>query len=161
MLKNILFVFVFISVAYGLPEHNEIYKQKQELEALKDELNDFYEMKELEYQKNKKQLEAIQKEIEKSEARIKKIKEDDQKVLDEINRVITSKAMLMYDKMKLTVVINIFNNMINQGKLDEVFDIMLRMKEKRVMKILKKLDSKISTIIMQKMRIVKSKEKEK
>jgi len=68
--------------------------------------------------------------------------------------------------MKLKVVIDIFNNMIKNGELDEVFDIIIRLKEKRVMKILKKLDPKITTDIMEKMRILKedvnnSKDKEK
>ena len=63
--------------------------------------------------------------------------------------------MKMYDKMKLGVVINVFNEMINNGEIDEVFDIMIRLKEKRVMKILKKFDTKTSTILMKKMRIYK------
>jgi len=45
--------------------------------------------------------------------------------------------------------------MISNGEIDEVFDIMMRMKEKRVMKILKKFDTKTSTILMKKMRINK------
>jgi len=45
--------------------------------------------------------------------------------------------------------------MINNGKIDEVFDIMIRMSDKRVMKILKKLDTQTSTLIMKKMRIIK------
>jgi flagellar motility protein MotE (MotC chaperone) len=132
-----------------------LYKEKQELIAIKDELNEFYEQKELEYQKNKVALENIQKSIKDAEKNIKQLQEENQKTLDEINRVITSKAMTMYDKMKLGVVINIFNEMINNGKIDEVFDIMIRMNEKRVMKILKKLDTQTSTLIMKKMRIIK------
>ena len=73
-------------------------------------------------------------------------------LIDEINKVITTKAMLMYDKMKLGVVINIFNEMIENKEMDEVFDIIIRLKDKRVMKILKKLDTKISTEIMQRLR---------
>jgi hypothetical protein len=65
----------------------------------------------------------------------------------------------MYDKMKLGVVINIFNEMIANGEINEVFDIMIRMKDKRVMKIMKKFDSKTSTILMKKMRILKEKPK--
>ena len=67
--------------------------------------------------------------------------------------------MLMYDKMKLGVVINVFNEMIRNGEIDEVFDILMRMKEKRVMKILKKFDTETSTLMMKKMRINKEKNK--
>ena len=137
------------------------YKEKEELLTVKDELNEFYETKELEYQKNKTELEKIQKEILKAEENIKKLKEENEKVLQEIKREITSKAMRMYDKMKIGVVINVFNEMISNGEIDEVFDIMIQMKETRVMKILKKLDTKTSTLIMKKLRILKEENEQK
>jgi len=168
MLKKIFFIALIISSlsSADLMKESTLYKEKEELMLIKDELNDFYEAKELDYQKSKAQLERLQKEIKKEEESIRALRDENQKILDEINRVITSKAMLMYDKMKLKVVIDVFNNMIKDGELDEVFDIIIRLKEKRVMKILKKLDPKITTDIMEKMRILKedvnnSKDKEK
>jgi flagellar motility protein MotE (MotC chaperone) len=139
-------------------EEGNLYKEKQELMEVKDELNEFYELKELEYQKQKAELESIHKKIKADEENITKTRDENQKILDEINRVITSKAMKMYDKMKLSVAVNIFNQMINEGKIDEVFDILIRMKDKRVMKVLKKLDTKTATILMEKMRILKDEE---
>jgi len=156
LIRTILCTLLLLSVSNAITtKEGALYKEKQELIAVKDELNEFYEIKELEYQKNKSELESLQKNIKESENNILKIKEDNQKILDEINRVITTKAMLMYDKMKLGVVVNVFKEMIANGEIDEVFDIMMRMKEKRVMKILKKFDTKISTILMKKMRINK------
>ncbi|BFU77951.1 hypothetical protein ALC152_11660 [Arcobacter sp. 15-2] len=159
MFGKILLGLIFIlTLSYGVTtKEGALYKEQQELMIIKDELNEFYEIKELEYQKNKAELLSLQKSIKKDEQSIIDTKKANQKVLDEINRVITSKAMLMYDKMKLKIVINVFNEMIENGELDEVFDIMIRMKEKRVMKILKKLDTKTSTLIMKKMRIIKEK----
>jgi len=159
MFGKILLGLIFIvNLSYGVTtKEGALYKEQQELMIIKDELNEFYEIKELEYQKNKAELLSLQKSIKKDEQSIIDTKKANQEVLDEINRVITSKAMLMYDKMKLKIVINVFNEMIENGELDEVFDIMLRMKEKRVMKILKKLDTKTSTLIMKKMRIIKEK----
>ena len=155
-LKFLLFALLISNLSYAAAtKEGALYKEKQELIAVKDELNEFYEIKELEYQKNKSELEQLQLDIKNSEQRIKNTKEENQKILDEINRVITNKAMLMYDKMKLGVVVNVFNEMIESGEIDEVFDIMMRMKEKRVMKILKKLDTDTSTILMKKMRIDK------
>jgi hypothetical protein len=161
MVTKIYLILLVLSsfLVAGSMQEGDLYKQKQELISLKDELNDFYEIKELEYQKNKKELEAIEKKIKADEKSIQSIRDDKKKILDEINRVMVSKATLMYDKMKLGVVINIFNEMINNGEIDEVFDIMVRMKDKRVMKILKKLDVKTSTLIMKKLR--KSKQKTK
>ena len=154
--KILLSTFLLLNISYAAStKEGALYKEKQELLAVKDELNEFYEIKELEYQKNKAELEQLQKSIKASEKAILKTKNDNQKILDEINRVITDKSMLMYDKMKLGVVINVFNEMIRNGEIDEVFDIMIRMKEKRVMKILKKFDTETSTILMKKMRINK------
>lgn len=159
--RILLFSIFFTTSLYAINSTDSTYfKEKEELLTVKDELNEFYETKELEYQKNKTELEKIQKEILKAEENIKKLKEENDKVLQEIKRELTSKAMRMYDKMKLGVVINVFNEMIANGEIDEVFDIMVRMKEKRVMKILKKLDTKTSTLIMKKLRILKE-EKEK
>ena len=154
--KSLLLIVFISSFMYGaITKEGQLYKEKQELLAVKDELNEFYEIKELEYQRNKTELEKLQSIIKKEEATIVKTKEDNQKILDEINRVITSKAMTMYDKMKLGIVVNVFNEMIANGEIDEVFDILTRMKIKRVMKILKKFDTKTSTLLMKKMRISK------
>jgi len=160
--KIILFFILLTGNLYAIKDTKSVYyKEKEELLAVKDELNEFYETKELEYQKNKAELERIQKDILKAEENIKKLKKQNDKTLQEIKREITSKAMRMYDKMKLGVVVNIFNEMIKNGKIDEVFDIMIRMKEKRLMKILKKLDTKTSTLIMKKLRILKEEEEQK
>lgn len=154
--KFYILLLITCNIAFGaVVQESSLYKEKQELIAVKDELNEFYEMKELEYQNNKKELKKIQEIIKKDEESIRKLRDEKQKILDEINRVITSKAMTLYDKMKLGVVINVFNEMIKNGEIDEVFDIMIRMKEKRVMKILKKLDTETSTLLMKKMRILK------
>jgi len=157
LIKIVLYSFLFINLSQAaVTKEGALYKEKQELLSIKDELNEFYEIKELEYQKNKTELEKLEKEIKKAEESILKTKKSNQDILDEINRVITSKSSLMYDKMKLGTVINVFNEMISNGEIDEVFDIMIRMKEKRVMKILKKFDTKTSTILMKKMRINKN-----
>ncbi len=161
-LKLLLLCILFSNALLGASEtKSAYYKEKEELLTVKDELNEFYETKELQYQKNKAALEKIQKEILKAEENIKKTKDENQKILQEIKREITSKSMRMYDKMKLGVVVNVFNTMIDNGEIDEVFDIMLRMKEKRVMKILKKLDTDTATLIMKKMRILKEDNKQK
>ena len=106
VLQNLLFAVVM--------EEGNLYREKQELMEVKDELNEFYELKELEYQKQKAELETIHKKIKADEENIIKVRDENQKILDEINRVITSKAMTMYDKMKLGVAVNIFNEMIKK-----------------------------------------------
>jgi flagellar motility protein MotE (MotC chaperone) len=154
-------IFLFIISTFlnaAIMEEGSLFKEKQELMEIKDELNEFYEAKELDYQRSKAELESIQKEIKIEELSIRTLRDENQKILDEIKRVISTKSMTMYDKMKLGVVVNIFNEMIKNGEINEVFDIMIRLKEKRVIKILKKFDTKTSAILMKKMRIKKEEE---
>ena len=161
LFRLIILLFLFINTSYAVVmQEGTLFKEKQELMAVKDELNEFYEAKELDYQRRKAELETIAKQIQAEEKNIKALRDENKNILDEINRVITTKAMTLYDKMKLGVVVNVFNEMIKDGEIDEVFDIMIRLKQKRVMKILKKLDTKISTILMKKMRIYKDEKEE-
>ena len=64
----------------SLMQEGSLYKEKQELMEIKDELNDFYEAKELEYQRTKAELESIQKEIKKEELSIKNLRDENQKI---------------------------------------------------------------------------------
>jgi hypothetical protein len=54
----------------------------------------------------------------------------------------------MYGKMKIKIVKNILEEKIKAGQINEVFDIITRLKTKRVMELLKKFDTKTSTKIM-------------
>ena len=162
LFKVFTFLFIFSTfLTAAIMEEGSLFKEKQELMEIKDELNEFYEAKELDYQRSKAELEDIQKDIKIEELSIRTLRDENQKILDEIKRVISTKSMTMYDKMKLGIVVNIFNEMIKNGEINEVFDIMIRLKEKRVMKILKKFDTKTSTILMKKMRIKKEEDENK
>ena len=156
MKKAILLLAVVSSCSYGIvmPEGN-LYKEKMELLKVKDELNEFYEQKELEYLQKKEKLEKEYAKINKQLEKYENIKQKNQKKLDRINRSEVTKTIKLYDKMKLKVAVNIFEQMIKDNRIDEVFDILIRLKTKRVMKILKKFDTKTSTKMMEKMRIIK------
>lgn len=141
---------------YAISNQDSAYfKEKEELLSVKDELNEFYETKELEYQKNKASLEKIQQEILQAEKNIQEIKEENEKILKEIQRELVEKSIRMYDKMKPNIVVNIFTEMVQSGKIEQVFDIIVRMQEKNVIKIMKKLDTKTSALLMEKMQILK------
>ncbi len=158
LLRTFFLILTIINFSNAaIMQEGSLYKEKQELMEIKDELNEFYEIKELEYQKTKAELENIQKDIKKEELSIKKLRDENKHILEEIKRIITTKSMTLYDKMKLGIVVNIFNEMIKNNEINEVFDIMIRMKDKRVMKIMKKFDTQTSTILMKKMRILKDK----
>jgi hypothetical protein len=123
-------------------------KEKQELVKLKNELDEFYKVKEEEYKINKNKLTSLNTEIQKKLDLIEKTKKDNQKILDEISLKLSNKAILMYGKMKIKIVKNIMEEKIAAGQINEVFDIITRLKTKRVMQLLKKFDTKTSTQLM-------------
>lgn len=154
-----LFTFHFsLTHAVVMPE-GEFVKQKQELLKLKKELDEFYNIKESEYKKNKDSLNAINVKIQKQLDDIKLTKEENQKILDEIEQTIVSKAMKLYSKMKPKLVKAILQRKIDDGDINNVFDIMVRLKEKRVMKLLKMFDTETSTQLMNMISEYKNKSK--
>jgi len=144
-----LVLFIFITNLNAKIEKNtSIIKEKQELIKLKNELDEFYKIKEEEYKKNKNELTILNKEIQDKLDLIEQTKKENQKILDEVSLKISSKATLMYGKMKIKIVKNILEEKIKAGQINEVFDIITRLKTKRVMELLKKFDTKTSTKIM-------------
>ena len=149
MYKIIILSIFFIT--YGntvMMQEGNFVKEKQELVKLKSELDEFYKIKEQEYKENKNELLSLDKSIETKLNLIEDTKKRNQKILDEITLKISSKAMTMYGKMKLKIVKNILEEKIAAGQINEVFDIITRLKTKRVMNLLKKFDTKTSTKLM-------------
>jgi hypothetical protein len=142
-------------------EEGSFVKEKQELIKLKNELDEFYKIKEEEYKKNKNELLSLDKSIQSKLDLIEEKKKKNQKILDEITLKISSKAITMYGKMKLKIVKNILEEKIAAGQINEVFDIITRLKTKRVMNLLKKFDTKTSTELMDMLKNYKKEEGKK
>jgi len=130
----LIFIFTVSLNAVVMPE-GEFIKQRYELEKLKKELDEFYNIKEQEYQNNKQSIDKVNLTIQSQLDDIKKIRDENQKILDEIEQKIVSKAMKLYSKMKPKLVKTILQKKIDSGDINEVFDIMVRLKEKRVLLI--------------------------
>lgn len=155
------FFALFFSIhTYGaVMQQGEFIREKGEIQKLKKDLDLFYKDKELGYKKQKDELVALDKEIKAKLDKIEAIKVENQKILDEIDRKVVDKSMMLYEKMKLKVVFNILKEKADNGNLNDVFDIMIRLKEKRVMELLKLFDTKTATELMDKMKNHKSKNK--
>ncbi len=159
-MKYILILFVFLlATNASVMEEGEFYKEKQELISLKQELDEFYNKKEVIYLEHKKELEDILSKIEITKKDIENTKKENQQIKDEITREVVDKTITMYDKMKVKVVLDIFNQMIKEDKINEVFDIIIRLKQKRVLELLKKFDVPTKTLIMEKMKKYRYEEK--
>ncbi len=160
IMKYIFIFFIFFSsISASVMKEGEFYKEKQELISLKQELDDFYNKKEDKYLEHKKELEEILVKIKLTKKEIENIKKENQQIKDEITRVVVDKTITMYDKMKVKVVLDIFNQMIKEDKINEVFDIIIRLKQKRVLELLKKFDVATKTYIMEKMKTYKYEQK--
>ncbi|XPV68972.1 MAG: MotE family protein [Halarcobacter sp.] len=119
-----------------------LIKQKIEIKELKKELNNFYNKKEKEYQDRKKELEAILAKIEKEKKAIEDLHNKNKTVLANIKGEIENKTSKIYNKMKPKVAASIFNQMINEGKIEDVFDIIIKLKESNVTSLMKYLSPK-------------------
>jgi len=154
----------FLLISYSSAEiiqDGKFVKEKQELIKLKNELDEFYKIKEKEYKKNKIKLLSLDKDIQAKLDLIEKTKKDNEQILAEISLKISNKAILMYSKMKIKIVKNIMDEKIAAGQINEVFDIITRLKTKRVMELLKKFDTKTSTKLMDMLENNKEKKEEK
>ena len=136
MYKNIL-ILIFLSLLLNLNINAEetsssLTRQKIEVLELKKELNNFYNEKEKEYKDRKKELEGILSQIEKEKSQIKKLHDNNLEILQSIKTEVEGKTTKIYNSMKPKDAGLIFNQMISEGKIDDVFDIILKLKENNV-----------------------------
>lgn len=131
-------VFIFItSFLYAQESITEFQKQKDEIIKLKKELTEFYDLKEKEYQDRKKELMTIQTNIEKAKKDIETIKNDNSKLLKSITQAVQGKTSSILNGMKAKNAAEILNQMIADGKIEDVLDIIITLNEKNVTNILK------------------------
>lgn len=130
-------VFLFFVVANSIAwsdviEEANIAKEKKEIIELKKELTQFYDTKEAEYQKNKKELEDLLATIESKRSETKKLHEETQQMIQDIEGKVASKTAKIYNSMKPKIAAEIFDKMIKDGKIKDVFDIIIKLNEKNV-----------------------------
>lgn len=152
MINKVLIVIVFsLSLNAAVETSSSLTKQKMEVLELKNELNNFYNEKEKEYQRQKKELEDILTKIEQEKAEIKRLYEKNDEILKEIRSEIVKKSIRVFELMKAKVAAEIFDQMILEGKIDDVFDIIVRLKEANVSNIMKTMSLENSSRLIQKL----------
>ena len=122
-----------------------------EVLELKNELNNFYNEKEKEYQRQKKELEDILTKIEQEKAEIKRLYEKNDEILKEIRSEVVKKSIRVFELLKAKVAAEIFDQMILEGKIDDVFDIIVRLKDSNVSNIMKTMSVENSSRLVQKL----------
>ncbi len=161
-MKKIFFISLWmcifcVSSQAVVMQEGEFTKEKGELSKLKKDLDIFYKDKDNEYKKQKVELENINKDIQSKLDKIEAKKAENQKILDEIDGKIVDKSIELYAKMKEKLVYQILQEKINSGQINDVFDIIVRLKEKKVMILMKMFDVKTSTELMDRMKNYKDK----
>ena len=62
---------------------------------------------------------------------IQKLHDEDFAILQDIQGTVKSKTAKIYNSMKPKIAASIFDEMIKEGKIEDVFDIILKLKEKK------------------------------
>lgn len=138
MIKKVLLISLFVVYSYGQTQDSSyLTKQKIEIKELKKELNSFYNKKEKEYQERKKELETILAQVQREKNNIQELHDKNLKILQDIQQTVQSKTTKIYNSMKPKIAAGIFDVMINEGKLEDVFDIILKLKERNVTLLMK------------------------
>ena len=149
---RVVIILIIIFVSLGAQEKISsaaLIKQKIEINELKKELNAFYNKKEEEYQMRKKELDDILVKIEKEKKDIQAIRDENLGILKDIKGEVESKTAKIYNKMKPKVAAGIFNQMITEGKIEDVFAIILKLKENKVTSLMKYISPKNASILTQ------------
>ncbi|MDD2291393.1 MAG: hypothetical protein PHV52_03885 [Aliarcobacter sp.] len=153
MIRFFLFFICFGTLLFAVEEtSSSLTKQRIEVMELKKELNNFYKEKETEYQQRKKELENILSQIEKEKKAIQKLHDENLQTLKDIKLEVESKTAKIYNSMKPKNAADIFNQMIGEGKIEDVFDIMIKLKENNVTQILKFLSVSNASMITEKLK---------
>ena len=152
MINKILIVIFFsLSLNAAIETSSSLTKQKMEVLELKNELNNFYSEKEKEYQRQKKELEEILTKTEQEKAEIKRLYEKNDETLKDIRAEVVKKSIRIFELMKAKVAAEIFDQMILEGKIEDVFDIIVRLKDSNVSNIMKTMSVENSSRLVQKL----------
>lgn len=152
-MKKIVYGFLFVLLlipVFGAEDGVaavSFIKEKKEIKELKKELNIFYSKKEEEYKKRKAEVDEILAKVEKVKKETDDIYKKNVEILTEIKGEIQGKTTKIYNSMKPKIAADIFNKMIDQGKIEDVFDIILKLKEKNVTSLLKFLNLRYASEI--------------
>jgi flagellar motility protein MotE (MotC chaperone) len=153
LIRFFLFFICFGTLLFAVEEtSSSLTKQRIEVMELKKELNNFYKEKETEYQQRKKELENILSQIEKEKKAIQKLHDENLQTLKDIKLEVESKTAKIYNSMKPKNAADIFNQMIGEGKIEDVFDIMIKLKENNVTQILKFLSVSNASMITERLK---------
>lgn len=150
-MRFIILILFSYYLLFAAETSSSLTRQKMEVLELKNELNNFYNEKEKEYQANKKELEDMLAKIEQEKSEIKRLYEKNDSILRDIRAEIKKKSIKVFELMKPKIAAEVFDQMILEGKLEDVFDIIIRLKDSSISNIIKFLSVENASILTQKL----------
>lgn len=151
MVLKFILLSIFTISLFSNETSSSLTRQKIEVLELKNELNNFYNEKEKQYQENKKEIEDIATQIEQNKAEIKRLHDKNEELLQDIRAEVVKKSIRVFEQMKAKVAAEIFNQMMLEGKTEDVFDIIIRLKESNISSIMRFLSLENASILTQKL----------
>lgn len=153
MFKKIVMICLsFLYLSAAPQDELSSLKEKNEIMALKEELTTFYNKKEADYLKSKQELEQLLKKIEKEKKEVEQLKNENEIILKDIQGEVATKTAKIYDRMKPKIAATIFNQMMDEGKVEDVFDIILKLKESNVTSLLKFLNVEHASLLTERLK---------
>ncbi|WP_375724834.1 hypothetical protein LXN10_05215 [Arcobacter sp. KX21116] len=151
MNKFLIIVLILGTHLFAEDTAGSFIKEKKEIIELKKELNQFYTTKEAEYKTRKQELDALLAKIKTEKKNIQDIYDRNQVLLKDIKGEVVTKTSKIYNAMKPKNAAEIFNKLIDDGKIEDVFDIILKLKEAKVTQIMKSMTVKNASKITEKL----------
>ncbi|ADG94525.1 conserved hypothetical protein [Arcobacter nitrofigilis DSM 7299] len=151
MNKFLIIVLILGTHLFAEDTAGTFIKEKKEIIELKKELNQFYTTKEAEYKTRKQELDALLAKIKTEKKNIQDIYDKNQLLLKDIKGEVVTKTSKIYNAMKPKNAAEIFNKLIDDGKIEDVFDIILKLKEAKVTQIMKSMTIKNASKITEKL----------
>lgn len=147
-MKIKLFLFLIVlSICLNAQVNTTYSKQKLELQELKKELNEFYNKKEVEYKTRKKELNTLLMQIQKEKKEIELLTKKNEQILERTEGVVKNKMANIYNNMNSKAAAKIFDKIIEEGKIEDVFDIIITLRPKHVTKIMRYLNIENAAIL--------------
>ncbi|HJE02288.1 hypothetical protein AAX26_00273 [Aliarcobacter thereius] len=141
-------IFIVLIISLNADETSSaLTKQKMEVLQLKEDLTQFYNKKEKENEEFLKSIKEIEVKVEEDKKNIENLIAKNEELIKEIRNEITLKTTKIYEQMKPKIAAQIFDQMILEGKVEEVFDIIIRLKESNVSNIMKTLNIESASIL--------------
>jgi flagellar motility protein MotE (MotC chaperone) len=144
MLRIILLLIFSINILVSSESFKEAQEEekRKELSILKSEFNEYYEIQEKKIKNKLNNIQNIELKISKKEKNIEKLLKENKKILQKIKIELEDKTVGVYRGMKAKVVAVIFDQMISEHKIDEVYSILTRLKSRKIASIFKTINPK-------------------